>query len=146
MEKSLETNSRTSAKHDQILWFLVLAGSLLLNAFFLTMKRNKADEVLASVSGQTFRWQDVSQEGQTDLQKMDAAYYRLLRAEAELWAEKVVLTKEALSRGISVDELLKSQPNDTDDKQWLQPLFSKYGVKFEIKPPAGYENLEQANA
>jgi len=102
--------------------------------------------VLASVPGQTFRWQDVSRENQRSLQQLDGVYYNILRSEAEFWAENLVLAKEAASSGVTVDELVKSYGDAKDKKQWVEPLFVKYGVKFKIQPPKGSTELQQAGS
>lgn len=188
MSKPSEKNTRSSAGSNQGLWYFVLAASLLLNAYFLGNKKDKVNEVLASVSGQTFRWRDVSQKSQKLLQQLDSSYYSTLKFEAELWAEKQVLPKEASARGMSVSDLTKIEVNDKVQKlspaqvnaifaqspsadskpfpqvlktiedenflrrftqvkkQYLGQLFTKYGVEFKLKPPAGYQESKQAGS
>jgi len=103
------------AKHkDNRLWFLILSVSLLLNAYFLFYKNNKdkSDQVLATVGSQSFRWADVSEQGQNGFRQMDRSYYLLMRSEAERWAESIVLPKEAAAKGTAVDALLKAEVLD----------------------------------
>jgi len=188
MPKPSEKNTRASVGSNQGLWFFVLAASLLLNAYFLGNKKDKAKEVLVSVSGQTFRWRDVSQKSQKLLQQLDGSYYNTLRSEAEVWVEKLVLPKEAAVRGMSVNDLTKIEVNDKVQKpspeevnavyaqspsadsrpfpqvlkdieneiffrrsaqvkkQYMGQLFTKYGVEFKLKPPAGTQESKQARS
>src|SRR3989338_3783615 len=126
MAKPSEKNTRSSVRPDQGLWFFVLAASLLLNAYFLGNKKNKANEVLATVSGQTFRWRDVSPQRQKALQQLDGSYYSVLKFESESWAEKLVFSKEAEARGLSVEDLTKIEVNDKVQKPTPEDVNSIY--------------------
>ncbi len=139
MKKLAEKNTRTPSKSDQILWFSILAVSLLLNAFFLINKKSKAGEVLAGVSGQTFRWQDVSRENQLNLKKLDGVYYSLLKSEADRWAEKLLLSKEAAARGISAEEILKIEVKD----KVPQPSPEEVNAVYAHSPPADAKPFPQ---
>lgn len=96
-------------KRSEKFWFAALAASLLLNAWFYFNKSDKAEQVLAQAQGRSFRWKDVSDPAKLSFRNLDLSYYRLLKNEAERWAENLVLPKEAEARGVSVEELLRSE-------------------------------------
>lgn len=147
-------------QNDSGLWFLVLAASLLLNAYFLFHKnKDKAGEIFATAGGQSFRWKDVSEQGQQIFRQMDISYYLLMRSEAEQWAASYVLPKEAKARGVTVEELLKTEVIDkvqaekVEDKQrderyyqrereYLKELFERYGVRFNLVVPKSFDEKE----
>jgi len=178
---------QTPPKHADKLWYVILAASLLLNAYFYFNKNDKAKQVLASVEGRSFRWGDVSENSRNSFRQLDTAYYQLLKTEAEQWAANYVLPKEAQSKGVLIEELLKTEVSSkaqvspeevqeryahspsadsapwpavlkqieseiTNDRsralreQYLAGLFTKYSVRFQIKPPAGMEPVEPAKA
>ena len=91
------------------LWYVVLTASLLLNAYFYFNKNDKAAQVLASVEGRSFRWKDVSENSKNSFRQLDKSYYQLLKNEAEQWAANYVLPKEAQSKGVSIEDLLKME-------------------------------------
>ncbi len=112
MKKTDPTPIKKSTDSSQFFWFSILAASLLLNAYVLYYKKEKSGEVLATGMSQTFRWKDVSEAGKAGLSDLDATYYSRLKAEADQWAENLVLPKEAQAQGIGLEALIKKEITD----------------------------------
>jgi protein-disulfide isomerase len=129
-----DPHKNSPGRGGEKLWYLALAASLLLNAYFYFNKKDKGDQVLATAAGRTFRWKDVSDSGKMTFKALDRAYYLALKDEAELWAENFVLPEEARSRGVSVEELLNSEiaskasvtPEEVQNRYALSPAADQF--------------------
>ena len=117
-------------QNDNRLWFFALVISLVLNAYFFFHKKiGKAEQVLATAGTQSFHWKDIAPQAQQSFTQLDRSYYLLLKRQAELWAENYVLPKEAQTKGVRVEDLLKSEvtekisvtPEETQNVYALSP-------------------------
>ncbi len=129
-------------QNDNRLWHILLVTSLLFNTYLLFYKnKDKANQKLASVAGQSFRWKDVSQNGQQSFKRLDYSYYFLLKEEAERWAENYVLPKEAQAKGITIEQLMKDEvaekiqvtPEEAQKRYALSPAADKFPYPAVLK-------------
>ena len=97
--KSLQISGRSNAA--SLLGLLLLLSVGVNAAYFFRVSGHQCRQVLATVGEQKFT-----------LDGLDDSGMAVLRAQSENWAQGLVLPKEAASRSVSVDQLLKTETTD----------------------------------